>query len=359
MGFLKQFGGRDQLGASASSGERLIRAGWLQLVVFIGGTLGYYVLTEEQSLLNCAYMTVITITTVGYDETIPVAHDPVLQIYTIFLLIIGMGAVLYFVSVLAAFMIEGDLRDVFRRRKMDRQIAGFKDHFIIAGLGRTGRNIAAEVLRGDADCVLIDTSQECITEFLALIGKDAPFVVGDATDDDVLGAAGIDRSKGLALCLGDDRENLFATISAHRLNRRARIITRGDDPRSEAKFLMAGASSVVYINSLGGRHMAAELIRPQITNFLSLLFEHPELDHDIDKISVPPTSPLVGKTLADVNLRQKTDALIIAFVDQAGKNHFNPNSKTVIEADYELIILARPSEFKALKQFIQSGRWPV
>ncbi len=119
----------------------------------------------------------------------------------------------------------------------------------------------------------------------------------------------------MAFCLGNDKENLFATISAHRINERARIITRGDDPRSEEKFLMAGAIRVVYINNLGGRQMAAELVRPQITSFLSLLFGHPERDHDIDKITVPADSPLVGMRLGEIDLRRHTNALVIAIVN--------------------------------------------
>ncbi|MBA2663948.1 MAG: NAD-binding protein [Bradymonadaceae bacterium] len=168
----------------------------MQLLVFAGGTSGYYLLTDESSLLDCAFMTAITITTVGYGESIPVSHDPVLQVFTIFLLIIGMGAVLYFVSALAALMIEGQLRDIFQRWQMERRVAGFENHFIIAGLGRTGRNIAEEVLRGDNDCVLIDNDEQRLDEFVAAMKKSVNFVVGDATDDDILRRAGIERAPG-------------------------------------------------------------------------------------------------------------------------------------------------------------------
>lgn len=360
MNLLDQLLRRNQPANPRSSAERLVRAGLLQLIVFVGGTLGYYGLTEEFSLLDCAYMTVITVTTVGYDESIPIDHDPVLQIFTIFLVIIGMGAVLYFVSVLAAFMIEGELRDLFRRRRMDRQIENLAGHFIIAGLGRTGRNLAKDIIEGGNDCVVIDQDQDKIDEFISA-SKDmgVPFLVADATDDDVLTRAGIKRATGVAFCLGDDRENLFATISAHRLNESARIVTRGDDPRSEEKFLMAGASRVVYINNLGGRHMAAELVRPQITNFLSLLFAHPERDHDIDKVHVPSDSPLIGKTLEEIDLRRHTNALIIAIIDPDGENHFSPSPQKRVEADVELVILAKGDEFVALKSFVETGVWSL
>lgn len=358
MKFLLHFTRQNRSGKPRTSEERLLRAGLLQFVVFVVGTLGYYGLTEEFSLLDCAYMTVITITTVGYDESIPVDHDPALQVFTIFLIIIGMGAVLYFVSVLAAFMIEGELRDIFRRRKMDRQIDNYDNHFIVAGLGRTGRNLAADIIDGGNDCVVIEQSQEQIDSFLESSDKGMPFLVADATDDDVLRRAGIERARGVAFCLGDDRENLFATISAHRLNPDARIVTRGDDPRSEAKLLMAGASRVIYINSLGGRHMAAELVRPQITNFLSLLFAHPERDHDIDKLRVPSDSPLIGKTLEDIDLRRHTNALIIAIIDSDGRNHFSPSPQKRVEAEVELVFLAKGDEFEALKRFVETGVWP-
>lgn len=342
-----------------SSGERLFRAGLLQLVIFVFGAGGYYVLTDEGvSLLDAAYMTVITITTVGYDESIPVDHDPVLQIFTIFLIIIGMGAVLYFVSVLATFMIEGELRDLFRRARMNKAIDAMEAHFIVAGLGRTGRNLARDVIARTRQCVLIDQEQERIEDYLRGEGVDAPYVIGDATDDEILKKAGVERARGIAICLGDDKENLFATISAHRLNEELRIITKGDDPRSEEKFLMAGADQVIFINSLGGRHMAAQLVQPRITDFIGLLFSHPERDHDIDRIRIPAGSPLAGRTLREIALRRHTGALVIAMITADGENRFSPGPEDKVEAGGELVVLAKNEEFEKLESFVSSGRWP-
>ena len=342
----------------SSSIQRLVYAGLLQLVVFVGGTVGYYVLTDaEYGWLSCAYMTAITITTVGYDESIPVTGDATLEVFTIGLIIIGMAAVLYFVSVLAAFLVEGDLREVFRKGKMERKIASYDSHIIVAGLGSTGRNIASEVIGAGEKCVLIDRDREKIDACLERQKRTVPFIEGDATDDDVLISAGIKRASGIAFCLGSDGENLFATISAHRLNEEVRIVTRGDDPRSEEKFLMAGAHRVIYINSLGGRHMAAELIRPQITNFLSLLFSHPERDHDVERIEMPNDSPFAGKTLADIDLRRHSKALVIAIMSPDGTSQFSPDGNDIAEAGCRLVILARGEDFATIKRYLSTGEW--
>ena len=344
---------------SRSSGERLVRAGLLQFLIFLVGTVGYYFLPEDEvSLLDAAYMTVITITTVGYDESIPVDHDPTLMIFTIFLVIIGMGAVLYFVSVLAAFMIEGELRDLFRRGRMEKAIGKMEGHFVVAGLGRTGRNLAQNVIAQTRHCVLIEEDLDRIEEFLEGIKRDVPYVVGDATDDEILKKAGVERARGIGICLGDDKENLFATISAHRLNETARIITKGDDPRSEEKFLMAGASQVVFINGLGGRHMAAQLVQPRITDFMGLLFSHPERDHDIDRIKVGEESPLRGKSLGEIDLRRFTDALVIAIITPEGESRFSPGPGDRLEANAEMVVLARNEEFAKLERFVATGEWP-
>ncbi len=345
--------------APRSAFERLVWAGLVQLLVVIFGTGGYYLLTDEEfSVLDCLYMTIVTVTTVGYDEFIPVKHDPVLQIFTIVLIIVGMAAVLYFVTVLAVFIVEGELREIFRRKRMAKTIDRLDDHFVIAGLGRTGRNIATDVVSAGKACVLVDTDKEALEEFIDTLDEPVPFVVGDATDDDILEEAGICTARGVAFCLGTDKENLFATISAHRLNPEARIITRGDDPRSREKFLMAGATEVIYINNLGGRYMATELVRPQVSNFLALLFEHPDRDHDIDKIRISDQSPLLGKSLAEIALRDYTDALVIALVDEDGESHFSPGPSTTVEAGYELVVLARNEEFAKIEEFLERGRWP-
>ena len=337
--------------SSIASYHRLLRAAALQLLVIVVGTLGFHFLTDDNyDIVDCLYFTVITITTVGYYEIIPVSEDRTLQVFTIGLIIVGMAAVLYFVSVLAAFLIEGGLKNLFQRRAMDKEIAALDNHYIVAGLGRTGRNIASELISQGETCILMDTDEENIRTFLDSIDGKAPYLVGDATDDNLLTQAGILEATAVAFCLGDDRENLFATISAHRLNDDLRIVTRGDDPRSEEKLLMAGADRVIFINELGGRHMAAELVRPEITNFLSLLFSHPERDHDIKKITLPDDSPFIDCTIADLQPEERNLGLLVAIIDPEGNPQFNPPDDFVVSAGSELVFLAESDHFDALRQ---------
>ena len=331
----------------------------LQLLILLVGTSGYYLLTgDEYSLLDALYMTVITITTVGYDESIPIDHDPVLMVFTIFLVIIGMGAVLYFVTVMATFVIEGEFRHLFARRRMQHEIDRLKNHFIIAGLGRTGKNLAEDiVLRGES-CVLIDKEQQRVETLVESLDREIAYLIGDGTDDEILHQAGIERAKGIAFCLGEDKENLFGTISAHRLNPTIRIVTRGDDPRSEEKFRMAGADQVVFINSLGGKHMAAELVDPRVSDFMSLLFSHPERDHDVDRILIGEKSPWIGRSLGEIDIRRYTRALVIAFVDEGGESFFSPGPEERLREKTELVVLAPKEDFPKIETFLATGKWP-
>lgn len=341
-------------GSSKTSVSRLHRAAWLQVVVFLIGTIGYRVLGEgEYSWLSCAYMTVITITTVGYDETLPVTGDPVMMIFTMILVIVGMGTVLYFVTAMAAFMVDGELRDLIGRWRMDRKVASLRGHIIIGGLGATGSKIVPDLLASHKECVLVDKDEETIQNALKNYDVEIPYVVGDMTDDDVLREAGIEHAAGLAFCLGDDRENLFATLSARRLNDRARIVVRGADPRSEQKFLTAGADRVIYIDRLGGMRLAGELIHPGVTNVLEVLLRDYTQGHQFHEIFVPPESPLVGRTLGGSDWRRQTGSLVVAALGPSGEHIYNPTADYEFLGNTKLVVLAGTGDLPIIERFVR------
>ena len=187
---------------------RLLRAAGVLFGIFVAGTVGYYFLCDQQyDLLTCAYMTLITLTSIGFGETIPIAGHPDRVVFTIILVILGLGVMLYFVSQLTAFVVDGDLRDMIFLRKMKRHIDQINNHFIVAGLGSTGYHVIKEMLRSERPCILIEQDMDIVIQFNQQVsdefGTEIPYVVGDATDDDTLIEAGIDRAVGIVFALGN------------------------------------------------------------------------------------------------------------------------------------------------------------
>lgn len=300
-------------------------------------------------------MTVITLTTVGYGEVIPIQHDPILKTFTIFLIVTGMGAVLYFVSSMTAFIVDGELRDYIRKKRMSGMIEDLEDHFIIAGTGETGHYVLTEMVKSRRPCVVVDTNLDAINSALEALGKDIPYIVGDATEDEILREAGIERASGVVFSLGNDRDNLFATITARRLGPDLRIVTRGEDPRAEQKFLMAGATSVIYTNVLGGMRMAAEVVRPEVTTFLDIMMRDHGEYRSIEELGVPEGSSVVGMTVRDLNIREKADALIIA-VHEGDDYHFNPGPEYKFKSGSKLIVLALLEDIPKIERLLRRGR---
>lgn len=328
---------------------RLLRVAGLLVGVIIAGTLTYYALCKGQyDLLTCAYMTVITVTAVGYGEVIPVSGHPDRIVLTMALAVIGMGIMLYFVSTLAAFIVDGELRDLLKGNRMKRKLQDIKGHYIVAGMGNLGIHVLEELQKSKQRCVVIEFDKQVIEDSL---DKNILYVVGDATEDAVLHMANIEHAAGMIIALGNERDNLFTTISARGLNSEMRIITRGDDPSSRQKFERAGATSVIYTNVLGGLRMASEVLRPHVTSFLDLMLRDSGHVRRIEQVSIPQDSPLVGKPLRETSFRQHTDALIVA-VHEGDKYAFNPGPEHVLRADSKLIVLTLVDDIPTLEAIV-------
>lgn len=338
---------------------RTVRAFGLVVVVFVVGTFGYWFLSgQEYGLLRCAFMTTITLTTVGYGEVIPVTDYPYMESFTIALIVLGMGGMLYFASSLTAFIVDGELRNLIRHRRMQKAIRELDKHYIVAGIGETGEYVLDEILSSRRDCVVVDTDRDRIEEVREAHELNFPFIVGDATEDEVLEEAGIENAQGLICSLGNDRDNLFVTISARSLNDDLRIVTRGYEPGSERKFEMAGATSVIYTNVLGGIRMAAEVIRPSVTTFLDLMMQDKGRYRRVEEFEIPPESPLCGQTIRETNIRQRTDALIIAVWDPDTEDYtFNPGADHRIQVHTKLIVLTLVEDVGTIEEIIASDGW--
>lgn len=339
-----------------SSAARMIRALGLQVGVVTFGSLGYWVGTAyEEDLLTCIYMSVVTLTTVGFGEVIPIDGNPRLMVFTIVLIIIGMGSVTYFVSVLTSFVLDGELRQFLQRMKMQKQIDHLSDHYIVAGLGATGKYVLPDLHASNVKLVLIDHNRVELEERALELGADVLWLCGDATDDAVLARAGIARARGVVFSLGSDRDNLFAVVTARQMNPTIQIVTRGEDPRSERKFLAAGANSVVFTNVLGGYRMAAQVLQPYVADFLDLLRPLSAEARKVSGLGIPEGDHAIGQTLAQLALSKKFDVMVLAWKRPGEDFVLTPRADTPLVAGLDLVVLATDESLERATKYLKIG----
>ena len=331
----------------------LSAAGVLGAVVLVGATAYYAVGEGRWSWFDCFYMTIITLSTVGFAETLEGMNEmPNARAVTVTLIILGSGTLLYFISSLNALIVEGDLQGILRRRSMQRAIGTLKQHVIVCGVGTTGRHIATELNAVGIPFVVVDANRELLEEIATEFEDELLFVVGDATDDHVLELAGVERARGVISALNDDKANLFVTISARALNPTARIVAKSIEPSTERKLRRAGADAVVAPNYIGGVRLFSEMVSPKTVAFLDRIVQFGSgISVGIQAIDIPETSPLVGQRLADAEIRE-AGALVVAVHRSDGDYVYNPGSEQVLEAGDSLIVLAESDDVAALRQSV-------
>ncbi|MFC1823819.1 potassium channel family protein [Thermodesulfobacteriota bacterium] len=301
------------------------------LVVLLGST-GYYIIYGgEPRFLDCVYMTVISLTTVGYGEVLEVTGNAPAQIFSMILITFGMGIILYGISTLTAMIVEGEVSGILRRKRMEKKIEKLTDHYIICGGGETGRHVLHELITNKEQVVLIELENQRI-EACKELGN-ILYIEGDAMEDANLLAAGIKKAVGIVIGLPHDRDTVYVTMTARMLNSKIRIISRMTDPKTEPKLRKAGADAVVSPNFIGGLRMASELIRPAAVSFLDKMLRSSGGNLRIHELTVTNGSNIDGKTLKGSGLREKFDILVLASRDPGQTDiQFNPPvSKTLTE----------------------------
>lgn len=324
--------------------RKLLSAGVSVVFISLMGICGY-MLIEGWTLLDAVYMTVITLATIGYGETNPLSPEG--RVFTVFLILSGLGIIGYGLSIFAAFIVDGQLGRLIRRRRMEQRLRGLSGHYIICGAGETGRCIAAEFAKTRQPFVIIEKRRDSIEK----IGfKDLCYILGDATRDAVLQQAGIERAYGLVSALDSDRDNLFVVLTARSLNSNLRIVSRVVEAESERKLITAGANSVVSPNQIGGLRMASVLLRPTVVSFLDVMMRREDMTLRIEEVALPPDSALVGRTLAQSEIRTKTGLIVIAILKQAEHSYiYNPVFNTMLEAGDVLIVMGDTSQVNKLR----------
>jgi voltage-gated potassium channel len=320
---------------------RLFRLLWLILGVNTVGVLGYHFI-EGWSFIDALFMTVITETTTGYGEVHPLSQAG--RAFTIALLLVSVGIIGYAVSTLVTLILEGDLNRIIQGQRMDSRITRLKQHIVLCGLGRTGRYIAEELIKTRTPFVVIDRNHAHLHE-LDSVGEFL-HVEGDATHDETLLAAGVDRARGVVVSLDDDRSNVFVVLSARSLNPKARIVSRVLDEENSEKLLKAGADEVISPNAIGGMRMASAMIRPAVVGFLDQMLRTTDQVVRVEEVRVDLHPDLVGKTLASANLEERAGVLILAIKGRDHLYQFNPSRNTVLKRG-DVVIVMGPREHLA------------
>ncbi|MGA2037488.1 MAG: potassium channel protein [Acidimicrobiales bacterium] len=317
-----------------------IGLGALALVLVVG-TAGYLLFGFD--LLDAVFQTVITVTTVGFNSPRPL--DAGSKAFTIILILVGVGTALYTFSAVLEVLIEGHMRDLVRRRKMERDIARMDRHVVVCGWGRVGREVAQFLTNARREVVVIDRDPE------RLSGVPYAFVCGDATDDEILHQAGIDRAATLVAALDTDADNLYVTVASKSMRPDLQIIARARNESSEPKLVRAGADRVVNPQQLGGDRMASFVTQPYVVDFVDVVMHDGTLKFRLEELAVSADSPLVGSTFRSVHLRDRTGALVLAIRRPDGGFVTNPSPEHVIEAGDVLISVGTAEQLGALAEF--------
>ncbi|MDP6776690.1 MAG: potassium channel protein [Candidatus Latescibacteria bacterium] len=324
----------------------------LLVAILAGGTIGYSWI-EEWPVEDSLYMTVITVTTVGFGEVKPLS--PAGRQFTILLLILSIATLGYSVTTLIGFIFEGQIVQAMRGRRMERAIASLKDHYIICGCGVVGREVALEFLQAGVPFVVIDRDPKT-----AELGRGVQvlFIEGDADRDEILYDAGIERAKGLVSALRQDGDNIYVVLTARQLNPKLTIVARAAEEGTTEKLLRAGADRVICPYQIAGRRMASVILRPSVMSFLDVVVEGGDVTMRLEEVRVESSSPLVGKRLGESGIGERTTAKILAIQDPGGAPRTDPSgrvsvSKVVISEGDSLVALGDEDQLRTLRGFVR------
>lgn len=306
------------------------------LVVGIGIT--GYVLIENWSVAEALFMTIITLTTVGFGEVRPLS--PAGRWFTIVLILLGVSTVLYSSSLAAEYLLTADVGMRMRARRMKNRIKAMNEHVIVIGYGRVGQSAVATLLDSAREMTLVERELQLAREAME---TGLTVIQGDATDDHILHEAGIERAQTLIVCTGDTATNLFIVLSARALNPKLRIIARSD-ASSEAKMRRAGADRVVSPYHTGGKYMANIALRPHVTDFLDVVTLDDGLELWLEELVIEPGSALAGRTIGDLDIRKRTGVTLVAVVRAGGMEMVTPSATTRLDLGDKMIVLGSKAQ---------------
>ena len=320
-----------------------VRFSLTTLAVLIGGgTLGYSII-EGWGAFEALYMTIITLATVGYNEVHTLSHQG--QIFTIFLIVFGVGTIAYTIGSMIQFMVEGQLYQLLGRKKVQKQISRLQGHYIICGYGRIGRLISRELAAKPLPFIVVENNPDQCQQ----LEEDGHlYIAGDATQDEVLELAGIQQAKGLITAVASDSANVFITLTARGIKADLFIMARSSEDGAEVKLIRAGANKVISPYTIGASRMAQAILRPAVVDFINIATGPENIELQMEEIPVAPESTLVGKNLSQSGIRKNLKLIIIG-IKHDERMIFNPEAQTIIEAGHILIALGEYPDIQKLE----------
>jgi voltage-gated potassium channel len=337
-----------------SNVRRLLGAlGFFFCLVF-GGAAGFFFLGHGRwHFADCLYMTVITLSTVGFSELNQMDSVPGARVLTVCLIVSGIGALAYVQGNLTALLVEGAIGQALRRNRMRKKIDSMSKHVVVAGAGSTGKHVLEELILTQTKFVVIDRDLPHLEKLNEdMMAGSMLYIHGDATEDHVLVLAGVTRARGVVAALTHDKDNLYVTLSARSLNASARIIAKITENEAGPKMLKAGATSVVNPTMIGGARMASELIRPEVNEFLDQMLRDKDKNLRLEEVVVPTGSAFIGLMLKDTPIRQKTRLLVVAVRSRDRSFTYNPDSDYTIQEGTTLIVMGETESIVKLRKMV-------
>jgi len=329
--------------------KKFLVAGAALLILVFGATVVYWAIAgDSYSMLDCLYMTVITISTIGYSEIIDLSGNNFGRIFTMIIAFTGIGILTYVISTITSFTVEGELKATFRRRKMEKKIERLKDHYIVCGVGQVGLHIINELYATDRNSVVVAQDGERISRLEERFPEQV-YVEGDPIDDTVLKKAGIEKALGLFAAMDDDNKNLVISLSARQINPDIKVVASCHNNMNAEKMKKAGATAVVSPTLIGGLRMASEMIRPTVVTFLDTMLRDTNKNLRIEE--TPLLDSFEGKQLKDLNLKQYKNTLLLAVRTKIGWI-YSPNETHTIGKGTSLIIMTTPQERLSIERYV-------
>ena len=313
------------------------------MALFIFGTAGYMTI-EGWDAIDSMFMTTITLATVGYSEVNSISAEG--RMFTVVLIMFGVSLFLYVAGNTMQFLVEGRIRVILGRRKLEKTIARLNNHYIICGYGRIGRTLCQYLQQKNLKVLIVEKDEERIPEMEA---DHVPYIIGEANEEENLEKAGIARAKGLLSVLGSDPDNVFVVLISKQLNPRLFVVARANQEMAKKTLESAGADKVISPYDLGARRIAHAILRPTVIHFLEMAFADEETDINFEELPVAGDCKLINTSLMDSKIRQNLDVLIIAIKKSNGRMEFNPKPDSLIQEGDTIITVGQEANLKALE----------
>jgi voltage-gated potassium channel len=318
--------------------RRFYRPGIAMGLVLLAGTVGYrFIGGPAVSLVDCFYMTFITVSTIGYAEIIDMTGRPGARLFTVAIAAAGMAVMTYILSTATAFIVEGEMNLAWRRRNMQKRIAALRGHYIVCGVGRVGSNVAHELIKTERIFVAIEASQDQLSHVRERF-PETMFLVGDASEDEMLAKAGIAHAAGVFAVTGEDSKNLVITLTAKQMNPNVRVVARCHEVSYFSKMQKVGADAIVSPDFTGGMRIVSSMIRPQVVSFLDEMLRTDD-NVRVEEIVLPPDSS--GGALGDI--APPSDAYVVLAVKRGARTLFNPGAAHAVIPGDAIVVMTTPA----------------